>query len=86
VRDYLDDDTVSPLLFVRIAARDSERTNEVFRKVLGRKHFDWSIDGEKLMRLRKSDYFEQPRLPRVMPISDRLRPYASPRSASTPGT
>jgi len=77
VRDYLDDDTISPLLFVRMAARDPERTNEVFRKLLGRKHFEWSIDGEKLMRRRKSHYFEQPRLPRVVPISDRLRPYAA---------
>jgi hypothetical protein len=77
VRDYLDDDTVSPLLFVRIAARDPERMNQVFRKLLGRKHFDWVIDGEKLMRRRKSHYFEQPRLPRIVPISDRLRPFAA---------
>ena len=77
VRDYLDDDTVSPLLFVRIAARDPEGTNDVFRKLLGRSHFDWTIDGEKLMRRRKSHYFEQPRLPRIVPISDRLRPYAA---------
>ena len=77
VRDYLDDDTVSPLLFVRIAAHDPERTNEVFRKLLGRSHFDWTIDGEKLMRRRKSHYFERPRLPRIVPISDRLRPYAA---------
>ena len=77
VRDYLDDDSVSPLLFVRIAARDLERTNEVFGKLLGRSHFDWTIDGEKLMRRRKSHYFEQPRLPRIVPISDRLRPFAT---------
>ena len=40
VRDYLDDPTISPVLFVRMAARDPERTNQVFRKLLGRKHFD----------------------------------------------
>ena len=77
VREYLDDDSVSPLLFVRMAARDPDRTNQVFRKLLGRKHFDWALDGEKLMRRRKPHYFEQPRLPRVVPISDRLRPYAA---------
>jgi hypothetical protein len=77
VRDYLDDDTVSPLLFERIAARDPERANQVFRKLLGRKHFDWAIGGEKLMRRRKSHYFEQPRLPRIVPISDKLAPYAA---------
>ncbi|MDT5141770.1 MAG: hypothetical protein QOI79_1107, partial [Mycobacterium sp.] len=63
VRDYLDDPTISPVLFVRMAARDPERTNQVFRKLLGRKHFDWTIGGEKLMRQRKPDYFDQPRLP-----------------------
>jgi hypothetical protein len=58
VRDYIDDPTVSPLLFVRMAARDLERTNQVFRKLLGRKHFDWTIDGDKLMRRRKPGYFD----------------------------
>lgn len=72
VRDYLDDPTVPPLLFDRMAARDPERTNQVFRKLLGRKHFDWAIDGETLMRRRKPDYFEQPRLPCIVPLSDKL--------------
>jgi len=77
VRDYLDDDTVPPLLFERMAARDSERANQVFRKLLGRKHFDWSIGGEKLMRQRKPDHFDRPRLPRIVPLSDKLAPYAA---------
>jgi hypothetical protein len=77
VRDYLDDDTVPPLLFERMAKCDPERTNQVFRKLLGRKHFDWAINGEKLMRRRKPDYFDQPRLPRVVPLSDKLAPYAA---------
>ena len=77
VRDYLDDPTISPVLFVRMAARDPERTNQVFRKLLGRKHFDWSIGGEKLMRQRKPDYFDQPRLPRIVPLSDKLAAHAA---------
>jgi hypothetical protein len=76
VRDYLDDDTISPVLFARLAARDTGKADEVFRKLLGRKHFDWTIDGEKLMRRRKPQYFEQPRLPSMIPIGERLRPYA----------
>jgi hypothetical protein len=76
VRDYLDDDTVPPLLFKRMAARNAERTSQVFRKLLGRKHFDWPIDGEKLMRQRKPHYFDQPRLPSIVPLSDKLAPYA----------
>jgi hypothetical protein len=77
VRDYLDDPTVPPLLFERMAARDPQSTSQVFRKLLGRKHFDWAIDGEKLMRRRKPDYFDQPRLPCVVPLSDKLAPYAA---------
>jgi hypothetical protein len=77
LRDYLDDDTVSPLLFERMAARDPERTNQVFRKLLGRKNFDWSIGGEKLMRRRKPEHFDRPCLPRIVPLSDKLAPYAA---------
>ncbi|HET7667033.1 MAG TPA: hypothetical protein VFK56_13385 [Mycobacterium sp.] len=77
VRDYLDDPTVSPLLFVRMAARDLERTNQVFRKLLGRKHFDWTVDGDKLMRRCKPDYFDQPRLPHIVPLSEKLARHAA---------
>lgn len=77
VRDYLDDPTVSPVLFERMAAPDPERTNQVFRKLLGRKHFDWAIEGEKLMRQRKPGYFDQPRLPRIVPLSDKLAAHAA---------
>jgi len=49
----------------------------VFRKLLGRKHFDWALGGEKLMRRRKPDYFDRPRLPRVVPLSDKLARYAA---------
>jgi hypothetical protein len=77
VRDYLDDPTVSPLLFERMAARDLGRTNRVFRKLLGRRNFDWALGGEKLMRRRKPDYFDRPRLPRVVPLSDKLARYAA---------
>jgi hypothetical protein len=77
VRDYLDDPTVPPLLFERMASRDPERTNLVFRKLLGRKHFNWEIGGEKLMRQRKPDYFDQPCLPRIVPLSDKLAAHAA---------
>lgn len=59
-----------------MAARDLERTNQVFRKLLGRKHFDWTIDGDKLIRQRKPDYFDQPRLPRIVPLSEKLARHA----------
>jgi hypothetical protein len=41
VFDYLDDDSVSPLPFRRMADRDPTRASEVLRWVLGHKSFDW---------------------------------------------
>jgi hypothetical protein len=75
VLDYLDDDSVSPLPFRRMADRDPVRASEVLRRVLGRKGFDWQRDGEKLMRERKRSFFDRAPQPRVLPISTRLAPY-----------
>ena len=75
VVDYLNDDSVSPLPFRRMADRDPSCASEVFRRVLGRKNFDWQRDGEKLMRKRKRFFFDRAPLPRVLPISTRLAPY-----------
>ncbi len=75
VLDYLDDDTVSPLPFRRLAARDPGRASRVLGRVLGKRGFDWRRDGEALMRQRKASFFEQPPLPRVLPFGDRLAPY-----------
>jgi len=75
VVDYLDDDSVSPLPFRRMADRDPLRASEVLRRVLGRTSFDWQRDGEKLMRQRKRSFFDRAPQPRILPISARLAPY-----------
>jgi hypothetical protein len=49
----------------------------VFRKLLGRNHFDWAIGGDQLMRQRKPDHFDRPRLPRIVPLSDKLAAVAA---------
>jgi hypothetical protein len=76
VVDYLDDDSVSPLPFRRMADRDPLRASEMFRRVLRRKSFDWQRDGEQLMRQRKRSYFDRAPLPRNLPINSRLAHYA----------
>ncbi len=78
VVDYLDDDSVSPLPFRRMAERDPFRASEVLRRVLCRKSFDWQRDGEKLMRQRKRSFFDRVPLPRVLPIRARLATYVGP--------
>ena len=75
VRRYLDDDTVSPAPFRRMAERDPTRASEVLQRVLGRKSFDWNRDGEDLMRRRKRLFCASQPLPRTLPISPRLAPY-----------
>lgn len=75
--DYLDDDSVSPLPFRRLADRDPHRASVLFRKLLRRPDFDWSRDGENLLRERKGAYFDRPPRPSISPISERLAPYVT---------
>jgi hypothetical protein len=75
VLDYLDDDSVSPLPFRRLAERDPDRASLVMQTVLRCSTFDWRRDGEALMRERKASFFQQPRLPCILPIGRRLEPY-----------
>ncbi|NEE03770.1 hypothetical protein [Phytoactinopolyspora halotolerans] len=72
VLGYLTDDTVSPLAFRRLAGRDVEAANRVFRTVLDRPDFDWFRDGEALMEAYKPDYFGADPAPSVTVLSDRL--------------
>jgi hypothetical protein len=75
--DYLDDDTVSPLPFRRLADRDPERASVLFRKLLRRPRFDWRSDGENLLRERKASFFERPPHPSISPIGERLARYVT---------
>jgi len=75
VLDYLDDDSVSPLPFRRMAEFDPIRAGEVLRLVLGCRRFDWHRQGERLMRERKASFFLRAQLPRVLPVGKRLAPY-----------
>ena len=67
---YLRDDSVSPLVFRRLAARDPERASEVFRALLRRPAFSWERHGEKLLRKHKRRHFEREPIPWVVPLSD----------------
>jgi hypothetical protein len=69
---YLHDESISPLPFRRLAARDPARASQVFQRVLKQPRFSWERDGEALLRKHKGEYFDKPILPAVMPLSDRL--------------
>ena len=89
LQTYLDDDSVSPLPFRRLAQADPDRASQVFARLLGKPSFTWADDGEKLLRSVKATYFTQPATPRVTPLSDRLaatfqhRPDTSPDHSPT---
>ncbi len=69
---YLRDEQVSPVLFRRLAQRHPDTVSVVFRKLLGKRAFDWNRDGEALLRKRKPSYLDRTPLPMVTPLSDTL--------------
>lgn len=76
---YLQDDSAGPLVLRRLAARDPERASVVFRRLLKKPRFDWTRDGEDLLRSHKPDHFRRVPRPRVSPVSERLAAYARRR-------
>ncbi|WP_405433763.1 hypothetical protein [Micromonospora sp. NBC_00617] len=76
---YLQDDSVDPLVLRRLAARDPERASVVFRRLLKKPRFDWTRDGEELLRAYKPEHFRRAPRPRVSPVSERLAAYARRR-------
>lgn len=72
VLGYLNDESISPLPFRRLANEDHERASQVFQRVLKQPRFSWERDGEALLRKHKAEFFAQPVLPSVMPLSDPL--------------
>jgi hypothetical protein len=75
VLDYLDDDSVPPHVFHRLSARDAARASAVFRTLLRRPGFDWTRDGEALLRERKKRHFARPSRPSISVIAERLLPH-----------
>ena len=76
VLTYLRDDTVHPLVINRLADRDPHRASVTFRRLLHKPRFDWTRDGEGLLRKYKAAHFDRPARPRVSPVSARLAAYA----------
>jgi hypothetical protein len=70
---FLRDPDTSPEPLRRLAASDPARASTVFAKLLKRKRgFCWDTDGEQLLRQHKPSYFDGTRLPRTVPLSERL--------------
>ncbi|MGW7006270.1 hypothetical protein ACWGCW_26505 [Streptomyces sp. NPDC054933] len=72
LREYLNDDSVSPMVIRRLVERHPEGADTVFRKLLRKPTFSWGQDGEELLRHRKKGHFEREPLPSITPVGARL--------------
>ncbi|MGW9030425.1 hypothetical protein ACWGQ5_41380 [Streptomyces sp. NPDC055722] len=72
LREYLSDDSVSPMVIRRLVQRHPDNADAVFRALLRKPTFAWERDGEDLLRRRKAKHFAHEPLPTVTPVGDRL--------------
>jgi hypothetical protein len=79
VLSYPHDNSVEPMVLLRVAERDPEKATIVFRRLLKRPRFEWSRDGEKMLRELKPGYYARSPRPRVSPVSERLEAFARRR-------
>ena len=73
--NYLTDESNSPVPLTRLAERDPDKADQVFRRLLGKPRFSWTKDGEAMLRKHKPAWYERPPLPRAVMVGDRLVPY-----------
>ncbi|WP_234327972.1 hypothetical protein [Streptomyces sp. NRRL F-2664] len=72
LRNYLSDDTVSPLPLRRLVQRHPDGADAVFRALLRKPGFSWTRDGEDLLRSRKKSFFQQDKAPSFSVVGERL--------------
>ena len=72
LREYLHDESVSPLAIRRLVQRHPEGADPVFRALLRKPGFCWSRDGEKLLRRDKEPFFDREPTPSISIIGKRL--------------
>ncbi|HKS47972.1 MAG TPA: hypothetical protein VJT49_23240 [Amycolatopsis sp.] len=72
LREYLHDDSVSPLAIRRLVQRHPDGADPVFRALLRKPGFSWSRDGERLLRRHKKAFFDREPMPSVSIIGERL--------------
>jgi hypothetical protein len=72
LREYLDDESVSPLPIRRLVQRHPEGADPVFRALLRKPGFSWSRDGEKLLQRHKKPFFDREPTPSISIAGKRL--------------
>jgi hypothetical protein len=72
LREYLHDESVSPLAIRRLVQRHPDGADLVFRALLRKSGFSWSRDGEKLLNRHKKPFLDREPTPSVSVIGERL--------------
>ena len=72
LREYLHDESVSPLAIRRLVQRHPDGVDPVFRALLRRPGFSWSRDGEKLLHRYKKPFLDGEPTPSISIIGERL--------------
>jgi hypothetical protein len=72
LREYLHDESVSPLPIRRLVQRHPGGADLVFRTFLSKPGFSWARDGEKLLRRNKKSFFDCEPTPSISIIGERL--------------
>ncbi|MFE5144367.1 hypothetical protein ACFRDV_43320 [Streptomyces fagopyri] len=72
LREYLNDDAVSPLPLRRLVQRHPDGADPVFRVLLRKPGFSWQRDGEELLRSRKKGFTDKELAPSYSVVGERL--------------
>jgi hypothetical protein len=75
-REYLNDDSVSPMVIRRLVQRHPDNADAVLRALLRKPTFAWERDGEDPLRRRKAKHFAHEPLPSVTPVTASRNFYA----------
>ncbi|MFE9607248.1 hypothetical protein [Streptomyces sp. NPDC006012] len=72
LREYLNDDSVSPMVIRRLVQRHPGNADAVFRALLRKPAFTWERDGEELLCRRKKRHYGHEPSPSITPVGTRL--------------
>lgn len=72
LKDFLNDETVTPYLIRRLAAQYPDTVDQVFATLLGKPGFSWTRDGEALLARKKPEFFDHEPMPSITVTGTRL--------------